>query len=749
MTKLRYKKIAGCIIILFIAILFCLIQIILPNKSYTYERSSIFTQDTMIQTGYTIFDQIALSPGVYELRIDYYSDEDLKSIFNVKDGTVFYGGLLSIGEFLYQNKPSTDFYIWLLESTEQLEITLQYGGGYVEIESVTIVETNLLWTMLLTIFLFCIGVLLLVRYYLECDRKGQVSKEQKSALFGVGLIILIASLPYMQPGLTSGADLGYHLHRIEGIKTSILTGQFPVRIEPHWLYNHGYANAIFYCPFFLYLPGILRILGFTMGGSYAIYCCFINILTAIISYYSFSKIFKDRRIGVICCGLYTLSIFRIYKMYITAAAGEAGAVTFMPLVLYGFYRLFTEDIKSREYRTVWIPLSLGFSGLIQTHVLSCEITALLAIIACVVFCKKVFRKETFLQLVKGASMTAGLTLWYLVPFLDFFIREDLHIHYVSARTIQDRGLYFEQLFHHFWQSGSNAVLGEAGMYDSHPVGLGFVLAAGVCIFGVMWFCRAWNQEKHLIISFGKVALLFSILLMWMSLSIFPWDTIQNLSSITASLVSSIQFPNRFLGWGSTFSIAVFGCCLWFFWQKKSKIAYYGMVILAIAGITTSSMYLTDDMFSTATFQKLYNEEGGGYGYISGEEYLPQGVNSPILLYNEPITGENVDLMKYEKDYLEIHMECVNSGKSSSYIDVPLLRYTGYQAVDKETGDKLEIQTGENGIVRVVLPAGYAGAIYVSFVSPIYWRISEIISLVCICLFVPLCCRSRRREDKNA
>ena len=34
--------------------------------------------------------------------------------------------------------------------------------------------------------------------------------------------------------------------------------------------------------------------------------------------------------------------------------------------------------------------------------------------------------------------------------------------------------------------------------------------------------------------------------MLLSLSLFPWDKIQFLNDITETLVSSIQFPNRFL-----------------------------------------------------------------------------------------------------------------------------------------------------------------------------------------------------------
>ncbi len=281
------------------------------------------------------------------------------------------------------------------------------------------------------------------------------------------------------------------------------------------------------------------------------------------------------------------------------------------------------------------------------------------------------------------------------------------------------------------------------MKDSHPMGIGFVLVVGIVLFLILWFCCA-KKHQDVVISFGKLSVLFAVLLMWMSLSIFPWDAIQNINEITAALVSSIQFPNRFLGWGTVFCVAVFGCCMWIFYEGRSQMAYYGMIILALLGITTSSMYLTDDACAKASYAKLYNEEGAGYGYIAGEEYLPEGVQAEKLLYNAPVTGKNVELRKYEKEYQTVDMECVNNGLRSSYIDIPILLYTGYRATDMETDQELEIVRGENGVVRVVLPAGYSGNIHVTFVSPIYWRISEVISAIFICIFIPLCIYSRRR-----
>ena len=78
--------------------------------------------------------------------------------------------------------------------------------------------------------------------------------------------------------------------------------------------------------------------------------------------------------------------------------------------------------------------------------------------------------------------------------------------------------------------------------------------------------------------------------------------------------------------------------------------------------------------------------------------------------------------------------CENTGSEEGYIDLPLLLYKGYQA-RSDTGEKLQICYGDNYLVRVVLPPGYSGGVDVRFVSPWYWRISELVTLTTIVIMV--------------
>ena len=61
----------------------------------------------------------------------------------------------------------------------------------------------------------------------------------------------------------------------------------------------------------------------------------------------------------------------------------------------------------------------------------------------------------------------------------------------------------------------------------------------------------------------------------------------------------------------------------------------------------------------------------------------------------------------------------------------MLLYKGYLAVREDTGQKLTLASGENHVIRILIPGGFEGKIKVDFVSPAYWRISEWVTVLAV------------------
>lgn len=267
------------------------------NEVYEYPSEGVTVNTGVYQDNMTI-EHISLKPGLYRIQLHYDTDTNMKNFCIMEDDTVGYRMLRNSGEHLYQGLHETDYPLWLLQKSDNIRVTVTYGGeGSYTITGLTIRETN----GLAVIFLFGVVVLSilwnLLYTYVQYDREYSLSVPQKGIHFGLVLLLLFSSLPLLQDAMLSSGDLGYHMLRMMGIKDGILAGQFPVRIAPKWQQGYGYASSIFYGETLLYVGALFRLIGFSYITSYRLFLLFINALTILIAYYSFRKIFEDRYIG--------------------------------------------------------------------------------------------------------------------------------------------------------------------------------------------------------------------------------------------------------------------------------------------------------------------------------------------------------------------------------------------------------------------------------------------------------------------
>lgn len=253
-------------------------------------------------------------------------------------------------------------------------------------------------------------------FYMLRD-KFRISRETGDHLKILVLLIIVSSVPLMVNYVFS-QDLLFCLTRIEAIKQGLQNGKFPVKIQPYWLNGHGYAVSVFCGDLFLYVPAVLRLLGMSLQVSYQIYVLFVNIATVFVSYFCFSKM-SSGWIGVFCTIVYSLNRYRLARIYTIGVVDEYTAMIFLPLVLYGMWRIYMLPEDEEAHGKSWLTLAIGCTGVFMCHIISAGITVLFLIIAALVLWKKTFRKKTFRALLKAAAATGLLSLWFLVPFLDY------------------------------------------------------------------------------------------------------------------------------------------------------------------------------------------------------------------------------------------------------------------------------------------------------------------------------------------
>lgn len=697
---------------------------------YMQEYGGVYVDEYSGAEGAAVdFADIALPKGTYRIQLHYVTDTDFQQSCEVTNDAVGRKNLLTNGCSLFSGLDRTDFEMWLLRDSSQNVVHVNYGGeGFLVVRGLTVRQTNAMNRVILFLLVCGITLINLIYLYVQYDRAFMISVESKTVAFLLGLTIVLAALPLSVDYMIGGGDLGYHLMRVEGIADGIRGGQFPVRISPEWQQGYGYASPIFYGETFLYPAGLLRLLGFTMTSSYRIFHFGVVVATVLIAYYCFRKIFQNVYVGVFCSMLYSLSVYRIYKTYYTASWGETLGIMLLPLILYGFWRVFTQNVEERSYKYSWLPLTLGFSGLVQSHLLTGELVGGFTILLCIILWKKVFQRQTFLALAKTVIYSILLSAWFLVPFADYMITGDFVIHHVSGRTIQERGLYPAHLLFTFFENGDNVFFSYFGMYHTQAMGIGVALLLSLAIFGWLFFGRKLTEVRRQEKVLAVIAGAFGVLAMVMSLQVFPWDRIQALNGISAALVSSIQFPNRFLTIANVCLTAVAGFVGKYMLEHKDKrtagVFFVGTAFL----ITISSLYLTNRILDNSTAVWGYNREAVGTGYISGAEYLPYGADASRFVWHDPVCSGELTFSDYEKRSLGAAVRLDNPGEDAETAAFSLLYYKGYHAYAPESGEEFPCYAGENFEVTVDIPAGFNGRVNVEFESPWYWRMGEVVTL---------------------
>ena len=141
-------------------------------------------------------------------------------------------------------------------------------------------------------------------------------------------LVLLCSLPVLTDAVSYGFDLSFHMSRLAGVAEGLANGQFPVRIYPNFLNGYGYASPLFYGDLLLYFPALLMLAGMPLFRAYNLLLVGVHILTALLCWWSFSRIFKGRAAALTATALYMTAYYRLFNMYYRPALGETCAQTF-------------------------------------------------------------------------------------------------------------------------------------------------------------------------------------------------------------------------------------------------------------------------------------------------------------------------------------------------------------------------------------------------------------------------------------
>lgn len=401
--------------------------------------------------------EITLKPGLYKIVLYYQADGVGQAYMVTADNADFREWIGNYHQPLPSDKTSYSVELGVTRTLNNFEIQFDYSGdGYFFVTGVDIIESRNWIFGLIGLMIIIFAILDSILWNRVRIHQAIKDKKKQNIFVGLAFIVIFASIPLFCPYLFYGHDLEFHLLRIEGVKQGLLSGQFPVRIQPNWMNGYGYGVSMFYGDILLYIPAMLRIIGFDVQTAYKSFILIINIFTAISSYYCFRRLSGNDRLGIVGALLYTTSVYRLNCIYTRSAVGEYTALSFLPFILVGMMEILFSEENQRK-KDSFLLGAAGFSGVILTHIISCETAVLLTAVICIINFKKLFQKKVFTELIKMTAVTLILTAWFLVPFLDMYRGQYWFNNPHDPDYIQTSGTFISQLLTMFPQAGGESL----------------------------------------------------------------------------------------------------------------------------------------------------------------------------------------------------------------------------------------------------------------------------------------------------
>lgn len=548
------------------------------------------------------------------------------------------------------------------------------------------------------------------------------------------VIILMASIPLFNNYLIRGHDIYFHLMRIEGLAQGLRAGEFPVRIQPAWYDGYGYAVSVFYSDLFLYPAALLRLLGISLQDAYKVYVVLCNIATALISGYSFGKIFRKREIGVFGSCLYTLSPYRLVNLYTRGALGEYTGMIFWPLLIYSCILLLNEDRKKVQIQKGAVLMGISMAGMLQSHMLTAEIACMVLLLLVIVHCRRIFHKEVILAGCGAVAVALGLSAWFLIPFLDYMLFERFNINSIRNNDImiQRQGTFLSQVFAIFDNAVGQSLDAGAGTAGDFTQGVGLSLMLSVIILMLLCIRGYLKQEERRNRQITITAAGLGVLMVVMSTLYFPWDRLCRISRIFRYIIVKIQFPWRFTGVAVGLLVVVWCAVLNYTEREYDRRKKVITICLAVGILLLSVGHFVIDLNQRAERTQVRSVEEMDTFVASGEEYLPVDTVLDKLKTQELYKDDCVEISDVVYHGTSITMHVKNTSAQQMGLELPRLYYAGYQALEvTEEGQHfpIEVTDGTNHVIKLMIPEETEGNITLSFREPWYWRLAEIITLL--------------------
>jgi hypothetical protein len=669
--------------------------------------------------------EYVLNKGSYTVSVTYQLDGDDTVLELWEQGSKIAAWPMPAN----QESVSADF--TLSRDAKQLQIKVNYGGqGDLRVQQLSLSPQGLFYTDTYFFVLLFWAICILGYLYVRGGRKWFTTEQFTDicVIFGAALL---ATTPMMQTYLYNGDDLCYHLARLEGLKDGILDGQIPVIIQPNGLQNHGYLNVM-YPYLFLYIGAFLRICRVSLALSYKTLIFLANLGSAVSAYAAVKSMTKSRRSVILAVVLYTLMPYRFTNIFSRGDLGETLALIFWPLVIAGLYHIVMGERKK------WYYLVIGFTGALQSHILSMVFVFVFCVVTALLYCGRIIREKRYVEIGRAAGLTLLLNAWYLVPFLYFYLKEDI------AKDVLRWSAYFEQSIN------LSNLTQSISLYNKQYFSLGLALLGCLGIGVVYLFCER-HGEKTALDGYLLYLFVMGCLLTFMITGYFPNKALMETGSFFENIGTMLQFPWRFLGPASACFLFVGAMGLSRSdilkpWRNQIFTLLVGLSLLVILTVPTDNNHMPYANADAAASKGHESKLAANIGLFYPHEWRLDGASDDKLTTSVVVSDLNrIKVYDYQKKGTKAAVRYTAS--VDGYIELPILAYLGYRAYD-ENGNAVEITRGDGAVIRLqVTGDGTEHSFYVQYGPMPGFLLATVVSALTLALCVwYLLGRKNRKES---
>lgn len=562
-------------------------------------------------------------------------------------------------------------------------------------------------------------------------------KNKRSIQYAIIIIVgLLISVPFLWVQVRHGDDGWLHMLRLAGLDNAIEKGSFPYLVFPYFCNDWGYSMTAFYPTIVAYVPYVLGLISGSFFTGLKLFGTLTTVLSGIFMYNFMNEVTKKKGIAFFSSIIYMTLPYKLEDIYNRYAIGEFTAFVFMPIVFQGLYNLIHGDKKRHYY------IAIGATGLLLSHTISTEYTAIFCALYIIFNFKEFFKKDIIIKCIINVVFILSMATLFLLPMLEFKSQAQYAI--FTPEIIKTSGDYAADNTIKLWQllKDKNE---ENGV--SFVVGIPFL---AMLFSGVLAYRNIEKKHKDFYITsivFGTISLI-------MCTSFFSWK-------IMPDFLCTLQYPWRMLGFALLFFTPVCAMNVYYLITNIKKEwlrnATYILVFIILMGFTAKELtaYKVEDPNADEKYEQNIVENPELHYFSVNRDYMPTKALIQQFKYlqtredNTIVVSGKATIENEKKDALYLEMEIKDVEKGTE-LELPYLFYPGYTVTLTFDSKEQILDTVESdyGFLKVAIPDAVSeGKITVKYTATTLDKVAYIISPIALIAFIVYVVIYRKKFDK--